>query len=74
MNYQGPAICRPSAEEFTFCRSSDGTGMRNQNCSTNDSCSSNCRCFDGKNERMDNTEEFNVDGIQGQGELSVCNF
>ena len=45
--------------------------MRSQNCSSGDPCSSSCRCFDGKNERMDNTEEFSVDGIEGQGEMIV---
>ena len=45
--------------------------MRSQNCSSNDPCSSSCRCFDGKNEQMKNTEEFNVDGIEGQGETKI---
>ena len=45
--------------------------MRSQNCSSNDPCSSSCQCFDGKNEQMDNTEEFNFDGIEGQGEMAI---
>ena len=59
------------AEEFEFC-SRDGTPMRSRNCSSNDTCSSSCRCFDGKNEQMENTEEFNVDGIEGQGETKLA--
>ena len=70
MNYQGPGICQPSDAEYLFC-SLDRALPRSQNCSSGDPCTSSCRCFDGKNERTDNTEEFSMDGIEGQGEVTM---
>ena len=69
-NYLGPIICRPVTREISFC-TRDGTPTRTQNCTSDESCSSSCRCFNGKDEQQGNTEEFTVNGIDGQGKY-VC--
>ena len=64
---RGPIICRPSDEEVTFCANPRMRG-ENDYCNATVDCTSSCRCFDGRNERMTNTDEFTLNGIDGQGE------
>ena len=74
-SYLGPIICRPAAREISFCNGG-GTSTRTQNCTSDESCSSSCRCFNGKDEQQGNTEEFTVNGIDGQGKYicSMCMY
>ena len=61
-----PIICRPSDEEVRFCTN---PRMRTENeyCNATMDCTSSCRCFDGMNARMTNTDQFTMNGIDGQG-------
>ena len=65
---RGPIICRPSAEEEMFCTNPRMRGPDESDyCNATVDCTSSCRCFDGMNPRMTNTDEFTMNGIDGQG-------
>ena len=69
---RGPIICRPSADEVAFCNNPRMRGPDESDyCNATVDCTSSCRCFDGMNPRMTNTDEFTMNGIDGQGKKLI---
>ena len=66
----GPDFCRPASTEVSYCSNENRDSTSDRSCAVNSICVSECDCWDGTAMRATNTDTFQGNSVEDQGEAA----